>query len=286
MVAEADVWGVPEQRRGRSGIEGAATNSRAARGRQIATAQMSEPRAICQRSLLLEEDPVVLTSNLGEVAHARLRRIGHEPEAIPGRPRRAGTSRAGGVVAITSIVARSSKYSPRNASTQSEWDRRTVVPRHSIRSELMTACTLPIGWKVLSEFGTVNASKTSTFFTWSDASSSRKSTSTLPSGISVVHTTSLSLTPGSYECGPNGLAPGAVGFGTSRLSSHMKANAPRWTRPSVPTNFPAMNRMSVWNPYRALAPVVVSVPVPAKMRSACPTTPSKLKISEGSRPAA
>jgi hypothetical protein len=28
----------------------------------------------------------------------------------------------------------------------------------------------------------------------------------------------------------------------------MNANAPLWTCPSVPTNLPAMNRMSVWNP--------------------------------------
>src|SRR4029077_21198736 len=44
------------------------------------------------------------------------------------------------------------------------------------------------------------------------------STSTLPSGISMVQTKSDGAIPGSYECGPNGL--------TVMLSIHMKAKAP------------------------------------------------------------
>ena len=84
----------------------------------------------------------------------------------------------------------------------------------------------------------MKVSNTSTFLTWSDASSSLELNSTACSGISVVQTTSLSDSPGSYECGPN--EPDV-------LSSHMNAKAPLWTRPSVPTNLPFMNRMSVWN---------------------------------------
>ncbi len=56
--------------------------------------------------------------------------------------------------------------------------------------------------------------------------------------------------------------------------------------PICPDKSPFMNRMSVWNPYIALTPVVVSVPVPVKLRSASPMTPSKSKIVDGSRPAA
>ena len=52
---------------------------------------------------------------------------------------------AGGVVATTRIVAVFSKNSPRNASTQSVWDRRFVVPLQLILSELMTAFTFGIG---------------------------------------------------------------------------------------------------------------------------------------------
>jgi len=93
----------------------------------------------------------------------------------------------------------------------------------------------------LSEFGTVKPSKTTAFFTLRVAFSSSRSNSTLPDGMAALHTTPLGLTPGSHECKPNGLAAG-------RLSSHMNANAPLWTCPSVPTNLPAMNRMSVWKP--------------------------------------
>src|SRR5438093_11629287 len=85
----------------------------------------------------------------------------------------------GGVVAVTAIVAVFSRKSPRNPSAQSFTDLLFVVPLHFIRSELMTELTWPSGWKVLSEFGTVKASKTSAFFTVSVATSSSRSNWTL-----------------------------------------------------------------------------------------------------------
>ena len=63
----------------------------------------------------------------------------------------------------------------------------------------MTELTCPSGWKVLSEFGTVKPSKTTTFLTSSVASSSSKSTSTLSSGTAALHITPLGLMPGSHE---------------------------------------------------------------------------------------
>jgi hypothetical protein len=141
----------------------------------------------------------------------------------------------GGVVAVTSIVADPSKKSPVNASSQSVQDFVKAV-LHSIRSELMMELTFPSGWPGSSEFGTVKPSNTRTSFTWSEASPFFKSTLTAPSDTGAVQKTPLGLIPGSYECGPNEPVV---------LSSQMKANAPLWTRPSVPRNLPAMNRMSV-----------------------------------------
>ena len=115
-----------------------------------------------------------------------------------------------------------------------------MVPLHVILSELRIELTWPSGWNVLSAFGTSKPSKTSTFLTCREAVSAFGSNFTLPTGMGALHITPLGLTPGSHEwfsVEPDGL----------RLSSHMNANAPLWTRPSVPTNFPAMNRMSVWN---------------------------------------
>ncbi len=109
--------------------------------------------------------------------------------------------------------------------------------------ELIFALTggVPNGrdWSML--FGTVKASKTATFRMESDASPSLNSKSIAPSGIAVAHITPLREMPGSYECGPNGLA-------AARLSSQINANAPWWVLPSVPTNSPVMNRVSVWKP--------------------------------------
>src|SRR5438128_458320 len=105
-----------------------------------------------------------------------------------------------GVVAVTSIVALPSKKSALNPSVQSVQDFVNCVV-HSIRSELMIPGKRPCGWPVLSEFGTVNASKTNTFFTFSEALPFFRSTLTLPSEMGAVHIFSLGLTPGSHECG-------------------------------------------------------------------------------------
>src|SRR5438477_5756599 len=105
----------------------------------------------------------------------------------------------GGVVAVTSMVAESSRKRPRKASSQSRTDLTSLVPFHFSRRELMTALTCPIGWKVFREFGIVKPSKTTMFFASSVAVSASRSTSTLPGGMAALHMTPLGLTPGSHE---------------------------------------------------------------------------------------
>jgi len=144
-----------------------------------------------------------------------------------------------GVVAVTSIVALPSKKSPLKPSGQSVHDFVNWVV-HSIRRELMIPLTRPSGCAVSSEFGTVKASKTKTSLTFSVALPFFRSTLTPPLEIGAVHIFSLGLTPGSHECGPNGLA-------AAWLSSHMKAHEPWRILPSGARNFPDMKRMSVWN---------------------------------------
>ncbi len=89
------------------------------------------------------------------------------------------------------------------------------------------------------------------------------------------------MNPGSYEWKPNGLPLGVAGV-TPKLSNHMNPMEPRCRSLSSPTKTPSMKRMSVWKSYLALAPVLRSVPVPERIRSAWPITPLKSVMIDGS----
>jgi hypothetical protein len=168
-----------------------------------------------------------------------------------------------GVLVVTAILAEVSKKFPANFSAVLEKDKKDwVTPLHSIRSDFTKAPTNPKACAISKLFGTVKTSCTVQMFSkWRTALPASKSIATASFGIWMVQKSSVGEIPGSYECGPNPT-------GAPRLSIHMNAKAPWCFLSSDPMNTPFINRVSVWKLNVPVVPVLVSVPVPLKLRSA------------------